>query len=171
MVIRTMVRFSFRRINTLFLLAVLSLSGATGAISFADERELRVSELRVVVEYDSTGHRLLRVVELPSSQSAPVSDHLYGKAKAAINPNDAISKVKLLWFSADGALINSALMNDPRLTHAPLSGGEQSPSVVGLKAGAFMVSGPSESAILEVHMPANMTLGLDQQVWRMNLVQ
>jgi len=166
MAIRTMDGFSFQRINTLILLAAVSL---LSTICLAEEREIR--EIRVVVEYDNTGHRLLRVVELPASQSAPISDHRKGEAQSKINPNNAISKVKLLWFSADGVLITSALMNDPRLTHAPLTGSDQSPSVVGLTAGAFVVSGPFESAVLEVHMPANVTLGLDQQIWRIILVQ
>jgi len=130
-----------------------------------------LAEVRVIVEYAGTDHRLVRVVELPPSPPAPMSDHLVTKAKQVITPTDAILKVKLLWFGANGDLISTALMNDPRITHAPLSGGDQSPTVIGLDSGAFVVSGPSESAVLEIHLPANAMLGLDKQFWRMMLVR
>lgn len=139
-------------------LIVLSLFSASG-----------LAEMRVIVEYDHSEHRLLRVVDLPTGRAAPVSEHLEGKAKPAFTPTDAVSKVKLRWFGADGELISTALMDDPRLTHAPLTGTSQTPTVVGLNSGAFMVSGPSGSAVLEIHMPANALLGLDQQLWRMML--
>jgi len=151
---------SFRQLSTTLISATLLLFSS-----------ICLAEVRVVVEYDSTGYRLLRVVDLAPSRSATISDHLDGQTKAEITPYDAISKVKLHWFSADGVLINTALMDDPRLTHAPLTGADQSPSVVGLETGAFMVSGPSDSAVLEIHMPANVTLGLDQQFWRMDLIR
>lgn len=155
-----MTGFSFQQINTVIVMAALSLFSS-----------ICLAEVRVIVEYDSVGHRLLHVVELPSSRPAPISAHLDGQAKAAITPKDAVSKVKLLWFNTDGMLITTALMDDPRITHAPLSGVDQAPSVVSLASGAFVVSGPSESVVLEVHMPANVTLGLDQQFWRMNLFE
>ena len=135
------------------------------------------AEVRVIVEYDNTEHRLLRVVDLPVSRSAPVSDHLRGKSKdsqqsaAEDSSAAALSKVKLLWFDANGEMISSALIDDPRLTHAPLTGTDQSPTVVSLKAGAFVVSGPSESTVLEIHLPANVPLGLGRQYWRMMLVR
>jgi len=128
-----------------------------------------LAEVRVVVEYDHFEHRLVRVVDVPSTQPASLLEHLAEKSKPVITPTDAVSKVKLLWFSADGELISTALMDDPRLTHAPLTGTDQMPTVVGLDSGAFMVSGPSNSALLEIHMPQNATLGLDQQLWRMSL--
>jgi len=128
-----------------------------------------LAEVRVLIEYDNTEHRLLRVVDVPANRSVPISDHLKGKASPALSPTDITSKVKLLWFGFDGQLISTALMDDPRLTHAPFSGADQLPTVIGLDAGAFMVSGPSGSAVLELHMPANVTLGLDQQLWRMML--
>lgn len=155
-----MTGFSFQQFNKLIVVAALSLLSS-----------ICLAEVRVVVEYDSTGHRLVRVVEVPSSRPVPISDHLDGQAKTAITPKDAISKVKLLWFNTDGMLITTALMDDPRITHAPLSGGDQAPTVVSLETGAFVVSGPTDSAVLEVHMPANVTLGLDQQLWRMDLFQ
>lgn len=155
--------FSFQRITLMIPMVALSFFCS---ISLAD---IRVADVRVIVEYDSTGHRILRVVDLPASRSAPISDHLNGKIKPDITPKDTISKVKLLWFSADGVLIKTALIDDPRLTHTPLSGTDQRPSMIGLEAGAFVVSGPPESATLEVHLPANITLGLGQQFWRMDL--
>lgn len=154
------IRISIKQINSIVVLATLLIFSS-----------ICLAEVRVIVEYDHTGYRLLRVVDLPPSQSAPISDHLGGQTRAAITPNDATSKVKLHWYSADGVLISTALMDDPRLTHAPLTGADQAPSVVGLETGAFMVSGPSDSAVLEIHMPANVTLGLDQQFVRMELVQ
>jgi len=156
----TIISVSLQQLNKMIVLATLLLCSSVA-----------LAEVRVIVEYDSSGYRVLRVVELAPSQSLPISDHLGDQTNAQITPNDAISKVKLHWFSADGVLINTALMDDPRVTHAPLTGADESPSVVGLETGAFVVSGPSDSAVLEIHMPVNVTLGLDQQLWRMDLIQ
>jgi len=150
--------YLYRSINVLVVLATL--------LVFASAS---LAEVRVIVEYNSPEHRVLRVVELPSSRPALVSDHLAATPKNVPTPAGISSKVKLLWFNVDGALISTELINDPRLTHSPLTGSSQAPTVVGLDKGAFMVTGPSESTVLEIHMPANATLGLDQQLWRMVL--
>jgi len=156
----TMAGFICRQISIVIVLSTLCLLSP-----------IVLAEIRVIVEYEGAHHHIVRVVELPSRQPAPMSDHLDAKTKASFTPTDAMSKVKLLWFSADGEMISTAVMDDPRLTHAPLTGSDQSPAVVSLNAGAFVVSGPSESAVLEIHLPANTMLGLDQQFWRMMLVR
>jgi len=158
-----MVNFKLPRRASAIVLAVsvLAVSVLFSVNSFA--------ELRVIVEYEGPDYRILRVVELPSSKTAPISDHL--KASSERVHAKSTTDVKLLWFDTDGALIRSSSIDDPRLTHAPLSQIGQSPTVVGLNVGAFMVTGPSESAVLEIHLPANAAIGLDEQISRMMLVR
>lgn len=127
------------------------------------------AQLRVIVEYDETEHRVLRVVELPSTSSTPISDHLVAAAENELPPVDAASKVKLLWFNANSELISTDFIEDPRTVHAPLTSVEQSPTMVGLSEGAYVVTGPSESRVLEIQMPVNLALGRGKQVWRLLL--
>jgi len=163
-----MVGFSFGWART-----VLVLAGGPLLILLLSS-SVSLAEVRVIVEYDNAEHRILRLIDLPTRRSVPISDHLAGKPKAGLNPRNVAvmaSKVKLLWYGADGEVLSTDFMHDPRLTHVPLSDSDQSPTVVGLDTGAFMVTGPTESVVLEIHMPQNSTLGLDRQFWRMMLVR
>ncbi len=150
---------------TLVVLSGLSLISSTA-----------VAELRVLVEYDAYGHRLMRVVERKAKPQAPQSLHLKTAPAAQENNNGqghehAHTSITLLWYAADGSLIESQSMGDPRLTHAPLEATGQAPTVIGLDSGAYVVSGPSQSAVLEIQLPQNDILGLDAQSWRLELTR
>lgn len=125
---------------------------------------LGLAELRVVIEYNSVEHKLMRLVEINSTHSGPVSDHL-----GATQSQDSAKLVKLRWFGADGLVIGRGSIEDPRLTHAPLTDSVQAPSVIGLVEGAYVVSGPIDSTLLEIQLPANSALGLEEQVWQIVL--
>lgn len=155
----TKLRNSLKHIAGAIVVTVLALLSSN---SFA--------QLRVIVEYDDTEHRVLRVVELPSKSSVPISDHLAAASDQELLPDDAASKVKLLWFNANSELISTDFIDDPRTVHAPLTSVEQSPTMVGLSEGAYVVTGPSDSRVLEIQMPVNIALGRGKQVWRLMLV-
>jgi len=120
------------------------------------------AELRVLVQYDEQVHSLLRLVVIPESdtQSAKLTAHA---------PGNAFSRVSLKWFGPDGQLMHTGSIVDPRLVHAPLTDSGVSPQVVGLNSGAYMVSGPTGSVVLEIQLPANPTLGLGAHTHRLDL--
>ncbi len=121
------------------------------------------AELRVIVQYDDSGHNLLRAVELPETNALPteLSTELL---------KNALTRVTLKWYDSDGRLMHAGSITDPRLVHAPLTSTTEAPEVVGLNTGAYMVSGPIGSAVLEVQLPANPTLGLDAHTYRIDLL-
>lgn len=118
------------------------------------------AELRVIVQYNADGHSLLRAVELGESGASELTGVALG------NPT---THVAIKWFSAEGKLLHSGSIADPRLIHTPLSESGSAHQLVGLASGAYMVQGPTGSAILEVSLPANPSLGLYSHTFRINL--
>ena len=122
------------------------------------------AQLRVLIKFDETEHRIHRQVSLKSS-NPELAEH-----QASQNANDpSPGAVNVLWLSADGTVLHRNAMADPRVTHAPLGGAQSNPTFVGLSDGAYMVSGPEASAILEVRFPENHALGLQAQTWQFPL--
>jgi len=123
------------------------------------------AELRALIKFDSGEHRLHRLVKIESN---PLQTAL----QAAMNtPALQPGKVIIVWKGADGAVLHSESIEDPRLTHAPLIGDDAVPATIGLSDGAYMVTGPEQSAFLEVRLPANTALALMAQTWQFELKQ
>lgn len=120
------------------------------------------AELRVIVQYDHTGHSLMRSVELPESTSFVPESNLPKLV-------DTRTQVKLMWFGSEGQVLLIDSIADPRLTHAPLPQSGQAPQVVGLTEGAYMVSGPLGSLRLEIQLPAVPSLGLVASNFQLDL--
>ena len=121
------------------------------------------AEVRVLIKFDGTDHRLHRLVNLE-----PVNPALVAEQASQHSMEQNPGKVGVLWMAADGSVLHTNSIDDPRLTHAPHSGAV-SPSVVGLSDGAYMVSGPAGSAVLEIRLPANDALALQAQTWQFDL--
>jgi len=122
------------------------------------------AELRVLIKFDESGHRVHRQVNIASENPMLEPEQLL-QSFLTRNPG----KVVVLWRAADGSTLHTSSMEDPRLTHAPLTGTDPSPTIVDLNQGAYMVTGPSDSTTLEVQLPANGALALDAQTWQFEL--
>lgn len=139
-------------IRWVFILGCLLVSGSVQA------------DLRVLIKFDHAEHRVHRLVEVKSAN--PAFDLLKPSPENALSDP---TKVSVQWLGVDGSTLFSASMNDPRLTHVPLANADASPTLIGLNEGAYMVSGPSDSAILRIRLPANTALALDAQIWQFEL--
>lgn len=122
------------------------------------------AQLRVLIKFDESEHRVHRLVRLKAS-NPKLAAH-----KALQNANQpSPGVVTILWLSADGSVLHSSAMADPRVTHAPLLGSHSNPTYITLTDGAYMVSGPQESTGLEVRLPVNNALALQAQTWKFDL--
>ena len=123
------------------------------------------AQLRVLVKFDEIEHRVHRLVTLKSNNPELAQ-------QLALQDADGQSSgaVSVLWLSVDGTVLLRSAMEDPRIAHAPLSGAHANPTYVSLSEGAYMVSGPKSSAILEISLPTNNTLGLQAQTWQFQLI-
>ena len=122
------------------------------------------AELRVLIKFDANEHLVHRLVEVEAINPA-LAVAQSAQNDIAQNPG----KVRVHWLAADGSTLYSESIDDPRLTHAPLSVADSSHTLVSLSSGAYMVSGPRESAVLEVHLPQNNALALEAQIWQFQL--
>jgi len=122
------------------------------------------ADIRVLIKFDATEHRVQQQVHVKSAIPAFAVEQT-SQNSTAINPE----RVSVRWLGADGTTLLTASMQDPRLVHAPLAIAEASPTMVGLDEGAYMVSGPSNSSILQIRLPANSALALDAQTWQFEL--
>lgn len=126
------------------------------------------AQLRVLVKFDETEHRIHRLVTVKSN-NPELAQQLALHADELSADELRAGKVSVLWLSVDGAVLLRSAMEDPRITHAPLSGADSNPTFVSLSEGAYMVSGPKSSAMLEIRLPANSALGLQAQIWQFQL--
>lgn len=125
---------------------------------------IAAADLRVLVTFDTMDHRVQKVVQLEAENQAT--------AAIAASRNQVEEKhgnVVVQWFSVDGVVLLDTTMEDPRVMHAPLTGSEPNPTKVVLPDGAYLLTGPAESAMLEVRLPANNVLGLAAQIWQFEL--
>lgn len=122
------------------------------------------ADLRVLIKFDAMEHRIHRLVSVESDNPAFATEQSLQNSVAQ-NPG----KVSVMWIGADGSTLLSSSMDDPRLVHTPLTNSDSGPTIVSLNEGAYMVSGPSNSQILEIRLPANSALALDAQVWQFEL--
>ena len=125
------------------------------------------AELRVLIKYDQSEHSVHRLIEMKSNHAATEAINAM-RAKKALTVRQP-GMVDVVWKSVDGSVLHRDAMVDPRLTHAPLSGVESSPALIGINEGAYMVSGPSGTRYLEINLPANFALSLPEQTWQFEL--
>lgn len=123
-----------------------------------------LAELRVLIKFDEAAHRVHRLVEVEST-IAELTESQPGLSAS----EQSVGEVSVLWLDATGAVLRRERMSDPRVTHAPLLTAEASPTFVGVTDGAYMVSGPTGSVILEIQLPANDALALHEQTWQFEL--
>lgn len=123
------------------------------------------ADVRVLINFDESGHRVHRLVNVENTNPAFATTQ---PSQSDIEKSQG--KVALFWIGANGATLLSASMDDPRLTHTPLTSADTGPTFVRLTEGAYLVSGPSNSTILEIRLPANNALALQAQTWQFKLI-
>lgn len=122
------------------------------------------ADLRVLIKFDGDAHSLHRIVSVETINPALLNEQV-ANSIVELTPG----KASVRWLDADGAIVFSENINDPRLTHAPLGNGAETPTMVSLSNGAYMVSGPSGSRILQVRLPAINALALSAQTLEFQL--
>lgn len=124
------------------------------------------AEVRVLIKFDDDTHSLHRIVDVDSINPVLLQEQV-ATSMLELVPG----KASVRWLDASGAILFTENINDPRLTHAPLSKTDATPTMVGLVSGAYMVTGPTGSRTLEVRLPANNALALTEQTWEFQLKQ
>jgi len=122
------------------------------------------AEIRVLIKFDESGHHIHRLVSVAS-----INPLLEAEQQVQADILSDPGSVVVRWLDGDGSTLQMTNMEDPRLTHLPLTGADTRPTIVDINQGAYLVSGPSESTILEIRLPANGALALDAQTWQFEL--
>jgi len=118
------------------------------------------ADIRALVKFDGSGHQLHRVVQVSGTKTNAdeVNLGVVGQGYAVVR-----------WFDINGDMIRETVIDDPRVTHAPLSAQQSGPTYLAITEGAYLLEGPDSSVILQVDLPPIAGIGLAAETWRLTL--
>lgn len=122
---------------------------------------------RVLIRFDETGHHLHRVVSIAVEKSAPQSDSKVPVSKDVVSPQRYAMQIR--WYDPTGNLLATDYQADPRVSHAPSQKSSVKPTFVRLLNGAYVVTGPPQSTLLQIKLPDRLDVGLAAEIWQIHL--
>lgn len=155
------------------------------------------ADIRVLFEFDSTGHSVHRVFELPAtgrfgSGSAPVDTDkvvpsnsarqtVIARGRSVIQASSETSLLHysaedyspgysiLLWYDQNGEFIAKTSAPDPRVARAPSHISGIGHYKTSLASGGWIATGPDAAYQVALILPSSDSLGLPEEHWNLLL--
>lgn len=124
------------------------------------------AEQRVLIRFDESGHHLHRVVAMPAEKFVPQSD-----TQSDTQFDTQRYAMQVQWYDSVGHLLATDYVADPRVSHTPSQKPNTKPTFVRLLDGAYVVTGPMQSTVLQITLPDRFDVGLAAETWQVYLPQ
>ncbi|MBX2883427.1 MAG: hypothetical protein KTR32_25965 [Granulosicoccus sp.] len=153
---------------------IVALLFITAAVVGINQPVMANTKLRVMVVFDSTGHRIGRLYH-PADSTRSVPRSIDG-ARVKKEGRRSSRLPVIYWYGADGSLLAESNIVDPRVRHVPLTGTASSQSPVRYavqESGVYLITGPASTARILVALPPLDTtdISVPAQQWMLDLTQ